>query len=194
MHRPLLTILAGTILASGATLASAATVTLGATGFGPGLLPAAQSVTGPVAQDVTGSVAGQRTDPWGATDFAGTGAYTAVGQGGSATYALGATTTSFSFLWGTPDSYNTLSLLLGGVVVDSVAGDQTGIADFADQTTNRFVTVSSAFDFDGLTFSSSGVAFEYAGIEPAPVPLPAAGGMLLLALGGAAVALRRKRG
>lgn len=183
---------AGTALTVTATLASAATVTLGISGFTPGPLLLADSTTGTVLQNVTGTIGGLRKDPWAATAFAGTGLYTAVTRDASATYSFGATTDDYSFLWGTPDAYNTLELLLGGVVVDSVAGDETGIADFADQATNRFVTVSSTSLFDGVRFNSSGISFEYASIEIAPVPLPAAGGLLLLAMGGIAALKRRK--
>lgn len=181
--------------ASGAT---AATVTVGMPGFNPGALIAADSTMGSVAENVTGSINGVRADPWAGTSFEGTGAYTAVSQNASATYFFGGTTNAYSFLWGTPDTYNTLELLLDGVVVDSVAGGGTGIAGFADRQTNRFVTVTSDSVFNGLRFSSGGIAFEYAALQPdlevviAPVPLPAAGGMLLLALGGVAVLARRR--
>lgn len=189
MRKILKTILAGTALSFAAAVASAATVTVGTTGFTPGTLIAADATTGTVFENATGSVSGLRADPWAATDFAGTGAYTSVSGGATATYALGSTRTSYDFLWGTPDGYNTLVLLLGGVAVDSIAGDMTGIVDFADQTTNRFVTVSSTSAFDGLRFESGANAFEFAAI--APVPLPAAGGLLMLALGGLAMVRRR---
>ena len=49
----------------------------------------------------------------------------------------------------------------------------------------------SGITFDEVTFSSGSNAFEYANL--AAVPLPAAGLVMLIALGGAAAAYRRRK-
>ena len=188
----------GTALATMASIASGATVTVDPAPFTPGPLTLASSTEGTVNQNVTGSIGGVRKDPWEATAFAGS-AYTSVQANSSATYAFATTRDSIDLLWGTPDDYNFVDFFLAGVAVDSVGGGTTGIANFADQTTNQFVTITASGLFDSVKFrSTTANAFEYATVTPlpivtpAPVPLPAAGLLLLGAMGGLA-GLRRRR-
>ncbi len=191
MRHFIATAIVGATLAISATAGSAATVTLGGTAFAPGPVTAPTSITGTVDVNVTGTVSGTRKDPWAATAFADTGAYTSVRAGSSASYTFGNLKKSIDLLWGTPDSYNFIEFYLAGVLVDSIGGADTGITDFADQTTNQFVTVASAFDFDSVTYrSTTANAFEFATVSP--VPVPAAGLLLLGALGGIAALRRRK--
>lgn len=97
--------------------------------------------------------------------------------------------TSFSFLWGSPDDYNTLTFKLNGAVVDSYVGS-------AVTTPTSFGSVFAEYEgrFDTVEFlSDPNNAFEFASIETTPVPLPAAGWMLLAGLGGMAAMKRRKK-
>lgn len=104
--------------------------------------------------------------------------------------------TGFDFLWGSIDSYNTLTFLLGGASVASFTGDDIAALFGLTPTSNpnyEKVALLHFTDFgegfDGIMFASSVNAFEFA---LAPVPLPATGLLLLGALG-ALGALRRRR-
>ena len=190
MRNLLSSVVVGATLAISVTAASAATVTLGGMAFAPTPVMTPTSETGTVFRDVTGSISGVRADPWAATAFAGNGLYTSVQADSSATYA--ASGNSINLLWGTPDSYNFIDFLdADGIQLDTIGGGETGIENFADQTTNRFVTVSSDTAFSFIRYRSVGSnAFEFATVNP--VPVPAAGLLLLGALGGIA-ALRKRR-
>ena len=198
MTHPIKTLAGASIFALCATFASAATVTIGGTAFSPATIDTPTSTTGNVLVNVTGDSftspgVDNRADPWAATPFAGVGKYLAVEKNSSATYAFADLMTSIDILWGSPDVYNFIEFALDGVIVDSIGGGMTGIANFADQTTDRFVTVTSNRAFNSVTYRSTFEdAFELAFVTPGTVPVPAAGLMLLSGLGGIA-ALRRRR-
>jgi hypothetical protein len=100
---------------------------------------------------------------------------------GSATYDTTTAPVTFSFLWGSPDAFNTVSFLNGSTVVGSYTGTTIG-----DPFTGQ--------GFDAITFSISGItsvvfsnsgqaAFEYADVDPVPLPATAymlGGGLALL--------------
>ena len=119
-------------------------------------------------------------------DFVSLPAYYSVGidgsyypNGNSATLDLGGLTTEFSLLWGSPDSYNTLELLLDDVTVLTIPGSLFSIPAFGAS----FVSIaaeSSAEFFNGVRFSSAGNAFEFSNMGVTPIPLPPT---LLLLLG-----------
>ena len=119
-------------------------------------------------------------------DFVSLPAYYSVGvdgsyypNGTSATLDLGGLATEFSLLWGSPDSYNTLELLLDDVTVLTVIGDLFFIPEFGAS----FVSIAaegSAELFNGVRFSSAGNAFEFSSVSLTPIPLPPS---LLLLLG-----------
>ena len=137
---------------------------------------------------VTDSVSGVRLSPYEGTSFAGT-AYTSVSAGGFAEYALGGVKKMISFVWGSPDSYNSVEFLLGGILQDTLTVSNAG-ANLA----NPFATVSNidgGMGFDSIVFRSSQNAFEYGNLTAA-VPLPA-GGLLLAGAFGGLGAIRRRR-
>lgn len=47
--------------------------------------------------------------------------------------------------------------------------------------------------FDGIRFSSKDYSMEFANLTVAPIPLPAGGVLLLTAVGGLAIAQRRRK-
>jgi hypothetical protein len=105
-----------------------------------------------------------------------------------AIYNLPSGTTTFSMLWGSPDSYNTIEFLSGS------DGGGTTLATF----TGSDLSNCCGSGFDVVTFIATGgtigsvelvnystPAFEYSNIDPAPLPaaLPLfAGGLALMGL------------
>ena len=111
--------------------------------------------------------------------------------------------TVFNILWGSVDSYNSITFSDGstdwtydGVDIALAAGIIDATQAAIDKTKDVRYEISalvnfSDFDnaFTSVSFNSTNVAFEYA---LAPVPLPAGGVLLVTALGGLVLARRRK--
>jgi hypothetical protein len=151
-----------------ATHASAA-LTFMDTAVGPGdyAAPTFTTATPALAYTATDSVSGVRLAPLGALD------YLIVTAGGSATVDLGGVS-SYSFLWGSPDTFNSISILTS-------AGTQTftgidfattfGLAANGNNANTRWVTLMGTDEtLDSITFDSDGVAFEVAMTTPVPEP------------------------
>jgi hypothetical protein len=150
------------------------------------------ATTGTYFSNVTGTISGTRRTPWEGTALAATGVYSSVSKGSSATFDFAKRQKSFSLVWGSPDKWNDLQvkLISGGATVTTING-------FAIQppagVLAALVTVTDVV-FDRLTFvSTTNNAFEFANLTTTPVPLPAAGWMLIAGLGAlGAVARKRK--
>ena len=190
---------AAVFVAAGAIAAEAATVSAvvstGDPNFGT-VLETGSSWTTPPAT-VTGSVGSVYASPFNDT----TSAYFTVGSPGyvaSPAVLSVAATDSFQLLWGTVDSYNaivfsdgTLSYTVSGNDLSPFLTVNGGTGAIVDITTDfAFTTVSFYSNYPG--FGGDTAAFEYALATPAPVPLPAAGLLLVGALGGLASLRRRK--
>ena len=174
--------------------AQAAVVTFGPTPTEAKMNPLATATTGTVFQNVVGSVNGVRRSPWqgcgcgvGENDL--DAYYTSVSGGATATYTFASSRTSLSFLWGSPDNYNDLEIVLvggGGSEVINGTAAQGPVAIGA-----QFVTISDVGSFDKVIFRSGRNAFEFANL--AAVPLPATLPLALFALGGLGVLHRRRK-
>jgi hypothetical protein len=167
--------------------------------------PAAVSTTGTVYQGVTGEVQGLYRSPYENVTSVGGGvllsdggyglpgydgknySFTSVEGGGSATYNFANGASGLTLLWGSPDSYNTLTFYTGlnGTgqsfsITGSALDIQTYGHDFVDFTSNEA--------FESVVFSSTTNAFEFGDLADAPAtPLPAtlplfAGGLAGLGL------------
>lgn len=187
----------GTIVAVGAiavmpVAASAATVVFGDFPDAAIMNPEADSTTGTVYENFTGSVSGIRRSPWQGSaidENAASSYYTSVSAGSTATYVFGRLVPGISFLWGSPDSYNDLDIILsGGGATNTVNGAQ---AQGPVAIGAQFVTIWGDVAFDTVTFRSGQNAFEFANLQA--VPLPAAGWMLLAGVGGLAAMKRRRK-
>lgn len=196
-------LIAAAALALGIAGASnAATVAFGALPATAVANPLASSKSGIVVENSANDIASDgtgigRLGPWAGTPIAVPGVsqvYTSVARG-FAEYTFGGTGKLFktlSFVWGTPDPFNRVVFFRGGVQVDSIDG--TLFSTRALNVDMPLTTVSNinGGGFDTVRFSSQGVAFEYANLSVAAIPVPAAGLLLLTALGGVALLRRRK--
>jgi hypothetical protein len=191
------------VTANAATLAvtwTNDTTTFPTTAFNPA--PNSVSGTGTFTNSAMGSIGSQQQSPWtgsatpGATYSCVDCAMTPPGTGPeTVTYNNTAGTTTFSILWGTPDSYNNLELI-------GSLGDTFNITG---STLAASAGIQPSTSFDWVTFTITGetlasvqlsdngtAAFEYADVTftPLPAALPLfAGGLGMIGLLGR----RRKR-
>ena len=145
-------------------------------------------VIGTYSENVSnpGLVPGLRRSPWEGTSLDGS-VYSSIT--GELTYTFDSLHTSFSLVWGSPDSYNSLHFYNGTTWVATILGTSI-VGCCGGNIANSLVTISD-LQFDSVRFVSGAPAFEYANISAA-VPLPAGGLLLLGALGGLAALRRRK--
>ena len=131
--------------------------------------------------------------------FGSTGNFAAVLSGGSFTTAF-SPTNAFSFVLGSLDVYNSLTLLfsdgtsttlMGGNIVGSPTLFDSGSR--TDAQTNGVVTytVAPGQSITGATFASAGNSFEFDNLAAA-VPEPAMWGMMILGFGLVGGLLRRR--
>lgn len=142
----------------------------------------------------SGSVTNSNSSPFGDT----TTLYDVVSANGSASFggastgsgSFGAGNGTFSFLWGTPDSFNTLKIFSGSDQLASYSGSQVGAGD---GTGSYLTTIGNLGSYDRVEFTSGQNAFEFAAISPVPLPsgLPMFG-LGLLGLSGLAFVRQRR--
>lgn len=124
-----------------------------------------------------------------------TGTYAYVTAGESpVTLHLTGDMTYFGLLWGTVDSYNTISFYDGETLVGSFTG-----SDVLPDTVDTNAVVYANFwahggTFDTVVFTSTSNSFEFDNVRVAATPLPAALGLFGSAIVGmGALGLRRRR-
>lgn len=152
-----------------------------------------------VVENVNTSIGGTRLSPWTGSTVNSGGLFSSVPGGNTATYQFTQVQKALSFIWGSPDTYNTLTLTLGGDLVAQVIPGGTptgpgvsGNAPLAPQSGAWLFTADNT-RFDGVSFFSGANAFEIANFQTTPIPLPAAGWLLLTALGGVGLMSRRRK-
>lgn len=114
--------------------------------------------------------------------------------GGTATFGLGFSADYFGLLWGSIDSYNTITFFSAGSAVASFSGGDAPIvpAD-GNQATSFFVEFlfEDGLSFDAVELDSTRRAFETANHAVRAVPAP--GALALLGTGLLGLALVRRR-
>ncbi|MEM9844571.1 MAG: VPLPA-CTERM sorting domain-containing protein [Pseudomonadota bacterium] len=161
----------------------------------PASNPLASSTTGTVLENITGN---QPTptppltarSPWEGSAFELTGEYTSVQSSSSATFTFAGKQSGLELIWGSPDSFNDLTITL------FTSGTETVINGSAVQGPSGILASSVVITdvvFETIKFESGQNAFEFANLSTTPVPLPA--GMLLMgtALAGFGVMRRRRK-
>jgi hypothetical protein len=125
-------------------------------------------------------------------------------RSGSATYNFGSAATTLSFLWGSPDPYNSLSFYSGadgtGLLATFTGNLLAGYAAHPDGKGHDFVSFLSSTPFLSIVLTSGQPAFEYASLmargpdgEVPTVPVPPALILFASALVGLTALGRRRR-
>jgi len=123
--------------------------------------------------------------------------YLAVYAGGSVTLALPAGSDVVDIYLGSLDSYNTISFSNGSSYTGALLASLTGASDNGDQwsgSSNGLFVFSFSQPVTSVSFASSGIAFEVAGVSVDPIPEPSTWAMMLLGFAGLGyVGYRRAR-
>ena len=103
----------------------------------------------------------------------------------------------FGILWGSVDTYNTLSFYNGADLIGTITGTDVNVAANGDQGEQGtfYVNITSTLAFDRVVATSSQYAFEFdnVALSETPIPAPAALAVFGLGLLGLGLARRAKR-
>jgi hypothetical protein len=144
-----------------------------------------------IGNNFDGVTPGARS-PYEGTPFQNTAFYHSVSAGAEARYDFGSTQSQFGLLFGSPDSYNTLSFLLNGVEVYDLTGD--ALVPRGQLGLGAVYVMISDIAFDQVRMSSAGDAFEFTNLfSLAAIPVPASLPLLLGGLIGLRLLARRRR-
>lgn len=153
------------------------------------------SMSGNVTESISGSVTNVRLAPLTLTN---TDPYSVISTGGSATISFSEGVTAFSFLWGSPDTYNFLDIATNDGAPVTFSGADLGVLsnpDFAANGNNansRLFTIGTNGGtlINSITFRSHGIAFEVA----AAIPEPGTYALMLAGLAAVGFVVRRRKG
>lgn len=168
-----------------------------AEGYGAFTPAGAVAANLPVA---TGNAPGLFQSPFNSNGLTGTESFFAAEKDVPGSFTFAAARNTFTLLWGSIDTYNILSFDNGF----SITGTEIINLFALGGTPDNFEQVAEiTFDFTGSDFSGAEGAFSQVTFlsegrnsfefAMAPVPVPAAGLMLLTALGGMGIARRRNK-
>jgi len=154
------------------------------------------STIGSVDASISGSVTNVRLAPLGVTEAQ---PYSVISTNSSATMVFSGGVSSFSFLWGSPDTYNFLDIVSSDAGSPTFSGADLGsLAGFTANGNNANTRLFTVTGTDGtlinsLTFrNTTNPAFEVAAATSV-VPLPAAAWLMLSGLAGLGVLGRRRK-
>ena len=116
------------------------------------------------------------------------GNYLAAEPGGAVTFSFRAPLTQFQLLWGSVDSYNSLTFVGSNGSTQLVTGSDIQAAD--GSSASAYVTISGLNAFTKVIASSSSPAFEF--LPDVQVPEPGTLALVGLGLGGLAWMRRRR--
>lgn len=157
--------------------------------FAPGSFLAEGTTPSVSAAPITGETAGPNP-----TAIADSGAYLSAESGAPITLSFSKPQDFFGLLWGSIDTYNTLTFFDKGVAVETLTGsDITANPDgFEGFGGSSFVGVSG-LTFDTVVASSTSPAFEFDFVSSSAVPEPAAWMMMFVGLGALGFMMRGSR-
>jgi PEP-CTERM motif len=110
--------------------------------------------------------------------------------GGSVTVGFTTGLSSVTIYWGSPDTYNTLTLGNGDVITGTEVGTALGFSADGSNTNTGWVTISDTASFKSFTATSGSPAFEFD--MAGAVPEPSTWGMLMLGFSGLGYAAFRR--
>ena len=142
--------------------------------------------TGPDPSEVTDtSVTDRDLEPGGEnTDYA------FAQQGGSVTVGFTTSLSSVTIYWGSPDTFNTLTLGNGDVITGTEVATALGFTADGSNANSGWVTIADTTPFKSFTATSSQPAFEFD--MAGAIPEPSTWGMLMLGFSGLGYAAFRR--